>query len=110
MKISEFCKKYNVDRRSVQYWTEIGLLHSEICGRNNYNDYGSKAEEEIKLILIAKAMGGTPLEDYVDMLNHLPNNVWDTLVIPKIKEEMNRVTSSYKQAIQYTLEIRGKGV
>ena len=102
MRIAEFAKKYEVDRRSIDYWTNIGLLHpDDMVGKGRgYRIYGEKAEEEIKRILIARAMGASPLEEYVDMLNHLPKELWRTFVVKQIENEIDRVTKDYKQALK----------
>ena len=107
MKISEFAEKYGVDRRSIDYWTNIGLLHpDETSIEGSYRVYGKKAEEEIKKILIAKAMGGSPLEKYVDLLDHLPANLWERVVVAEIENEIRRVTSSYRLALKWAQEMK----
>ena len=107
MKIAEFADKYGVDRRSIDYWTNIGLLHPDGTSEGNgYRVYGEKAEEEIKKILIAKAMGGSPLEEYVDLLDHLPADLWEKIVVDGIEKEIQRITSSYRLALKWAEEIK----
>ena len=106
MKITDLAGKYGVDRRSIDYWTNIGLLHPDgVSKGNGYRVYGDKAEEEIKKILIAKAMGGSPLEEYVDLLDHLPSNLWERVVIAQIESEIQRVTLSYRLALKWAKEM-----
>ena len=106
MKINEFAEKYGVDRRSIDYWTNIGLLHPDGTSEGNgYRIYGPTAEMEIKKILIAKAMGGSPLEEYVDMLDHLPKQLWNKIVVEGIEKEIQRVTNSYRLAMAWAKEI-----
>lgn len=52
MKIKEFAKKHNVDRRSVEYWTSCGYLHPEVL-ENGYRDFNEQCDEEMEEILIA---------------------------------------------------------
>ena len=107
MKIAEFAEKYGVDRRSIDYWTNIGLLHPDgMSEGNGYRVYGEKAEGEIKKILIAKAMGGNPIEEYVDLLDHLPANLWERVVMAGIENEIQRITSSYRLALKWAEEMK----
>ncbi len=55
MLIKDFCEKYGVTRRNIDYWTNLGLLHPEIH-ENGYRDYGDRAESEIGYIFIASMM------------------------------------------------------
>lgn len=106
MRINEFAKKYGVDKRSIDYWTNLGLLTTEGSEGNYCRVYGSKAEEEIKRILIAKAMGvDSKLKEYVDLLDHLPKELWKMVVIDKIDTEIKRITKNYEQAKKYAKEL-----
>lgn len=55
MLIKEFCEKFGVSRRNIDYWTNLGLLHP-VVNENGYRDYGEQAEAEIGYIFIASMM------------------------------------------------------
>ena len=55
-KIADFCKKYGVNRRSVDYWTNIGILHPKVNSSNHYRDYSVEAEREMKDILTVQVL------------------------------------------------------
>ena len=56
MKIAEFCQKYGVNRRSVDYWTNVGILHPIVNPNNGYRDYAHTAEQEMKDILTVQIL------------------------------------------------------
>ena len=107
MKINEFAEKYGVDKRSIDYWTNLGLLHPDgTSDGNGYRIYGTEAEKEIKKILIVKAMGvDSKLKEYVDLLSYLPKELWKLVVFDTIDNEIQRTTQSYLQAKKFAKEI-----
>lgn len=108
MTINDFAKKYGVDKRSVDYWTSLGLLHPETNAKNRYRLYGDKAEEEIKSILIAVAINGTNLEDTVAFVRGMPKSCWNKFIIPLIKAEMEKQTKFFQNVLKYA-EQMGEG-
>ena len=107
MRINEFAEKYGVDKRQIDYWTNLNLLHPEGTSEGNgYRVYGPTAEEEIKKILIVRAMGvDSKLKEYVDLLDHLPKELWKIVVLDRIDGEIRRVTADYEQAKLYAKKI-----
>lgn len=57
MMIKEFAEKYQVERRTIDYWTNLGLLHPLVLD-NGYRVYGEEAEQEMENILVASMMDG----------------------------------------------------
>ena len=108
MRIGDFCEKYGLDRRSVSYWTDTGVLHPtrEEHGLAHWFDYGAECEEEAKKIVIARAMGQSRVEKYMKLLDNLPSELWDMVVFEKIKEEMENVTKQYRLALEYAKELK----
>ena len=106
MTIKEFAEKYKIDKRSIDYWTNIGLLHPDQNESNGYRQYGENAEEEIKLILIAKAMNIGSIEDTVELVKNTPKIFVDQIVIQRIKIEMEKAVELYKTALQFAEAIK----
>lgn len=106
MRINELSKKYGVDRRAIDYYSNLGLLHYTIEGSNGYRDYNEECEKELQKILIVLAMGVKPIDKYVAMLDYLPKEVWEELVIKKINEEIERVTCSYRKALEFAKDFK----
>lgn len=105
MKINEFAEKYGLDKRQVDYYTNLGLIHPDGKQTNGYREYGPQAEEEAKLILIIDAMEVRPVDAYVKVLTYLPKKEWKSFVIDKIRQNMERVTEHYRKAIQYATDL-----
>ena len=111
MRIGEISKKYGVTRREVDYWTNLGLLHSDDVDEdpvvelsNSYRNYGSKAEEELKKLIILKAMGAKIDEEHVEFLDSVPRDMYDICVIQAIKDERDRVMKQFTMALDFAGE------
>ena len=76
MMMKEFCEKYGVTKRNVDYWTNLGLLHPDIH-ENGYRDYGERAECEIGYIFIASMMNRPgSLKETVDEMCKYDEKKW----------------------------------
>ena len=76
MYIKDFAEKYGFDRHTIDYWTNLGLLHPKVQD-NGYRDYGDRTDEEIRIIIIALLLDRPgPLERTVDILEQLEPYQW----------------------------------
>lgn len=110
MKIGELAEKYNVSAREVDYWTNLGLLHSVDQGvgyPNSYRNYGEASEREIKKILILKAMGLTLNEEHMSFLNAVPKDMIKEIVIDRIERERNKTCMKFDDALDFAGELLG---
>lgn len=55
-KIGELAKKADVSKRTVDYYTQIGLLHVETTSAANYRLYSEQSIEDIRFIELCKEM------------------------------------------------------
>lgn len=55
-KIGELAKEANVSKRTIDYYTQIGLLHVETTSASNYRLYSEKAIEDIRFIEACKEL------------------------------------------------------
>lgn len=108
MWIQEFADKYGVDTRRVDYLTTCGYLHPEDETRGRYRIYGPKAEEEMKRILVLECMGIRMAEakEWLEMFEHVPKTLWETMIFDRIKANMEREISKYKTALHYAEELQ----
>jgi len=102
MLITEFCQKHNVSKRSVDYWTNIGLLHPTVNEQNGYRDYGRIAEEEIKRIKLLKEInnGHVKKSDF-DTLNGYSVKEWEEEIRPRIYQAYREQQDYYKDLLDY---------
>ena len=107
MRISEFSKKYGVDKRTIDYWTNCGFLHPQVNKTNGYREYGPEAEKEIKLLLIAKAMDIGSIEETFESLNYPPmcKSLFKKYVIHRLEEKKRIEMERFNDAIQYAKEL-----
>ena len=106
MLIKEFCEKFGVSRRNIDYWTNIGLLHPDIH-ENGYRDYGEQAEKEIGYIFIASMMNRPePLKDVVDHIREYDEKQWRKC-INDMQKQKSALSEQYD--IAYTIAMRSIG-
>ena len=55
-KIGELAKKSDVSKRTIDYYTQIGLLHVETTSASNYRLYSEQSIEDIRFIELCKEM------------------------------------------------------
>jgi MerR family transcriptional regulator, copper efflux regulator len=55
-KIGELAKKADVSKRTIDYYTQIGLLHVETISAANYRLYSEQSVEDIRFIELCKEM------------------------------------------------------
>jgi len=70
MKIHEFAEKHGLAKRQVDYYTAKKLLNPEVM-ENGYRDYNARCEEEVKSIILAKAMGYKVDRENIDAVQAL---------------------------------------
>ncbi len=103
MMIKEFCEKYGVTRRNVDYWTSLGLLHPETY-ENGYRDYGEQAESEIGCIFIASMMNRPePLKEVVNDIRGYDERQWRKC-INDMQNQMSSYTEKYDIAYRVALK------
>lgn len=108
MRINELAEKYGTDKRTIDYWTNLNLIRSTQL-QNGYRDYGVDAEEDIKKALIIDAMGivGEKRKEYFKLLDYLPVEEWQKVVIDKIEDERSKVSKKFDDALKYTNILMG---
>lgn len=108
MRIGELAEKYGVTTREVDYWTNLGLLHTQRCEYSNeYRNYDDKSEGEIKKILIMKAMGLTLNEEHMTFLNAVPQDMIKEVIIDRIERERNKACMRFNEALDFAGELLG---
>ncbi|MGM0875505.1 MAG: MerR family transcriptional regulator [Bacillota bacterium] len=55
-KIGELAKRANVSKRTIDYYTQIGLLHVETTSASNYRLYSEQSIDDIRFIELCKEM------------------------------------------------------
>ncbi|KKI89984.1 hypothetical protein WQ54_22880 [Bacillus sp. SA1-12] len=55
-KIGELAKKANVSKRTIDYYTQIGLLQVESTSASNYRLYSEQSVEDIRFIEFCKEL------------------------------------------------------
>lgn len=95
--MKDFCEVYGVDKREVDYWTRLGLLHPTVL-ENGYRDYDRNAETELGIILVALMLDYPgSLESKYDMLTNLNEREWNS-ILDKIGNKHNRINKNYQTA------------
>ncbi|MGN0311327.1 MAG: MerR family transcriptional regulator, partial [Lachnospiraceae bacterium] len=71
LKIGEFAKLAGVNKKTLQYYDEIGLLSPEYTAENGYRYYSVMQLDRLSLIFILKDMGVLlkEIKEYLDSEN-----------------------------------------
>ena len=111
MNITKFAEKYGVTKRDIEYWTELGLLHptdgEKMSKNGKWREYNDNNDSEIKKILIAKTIAnGSSLKKYVKLLDALPKELWNIVVIDQINKKIEEATRQYSMVLSYAKELQ----
>ena len=116
MTIGELAEKTGLDRRRIDYLTNLGIiptLDKELIVENSanqsdgYRQYGPEAVRKCELALIALAMNGRPIEKYIQILELLPKSDWDYFVVKRIEENIEEITRCHKMALDIIARDKG---
>jgi DNA-binding transcriptional MerR regulator len=111
MRIKELSEKHGVDKRTIDYWTNKGLLHpiGELNGFNGYRNYQKRDEENVKLILILKLTGRKVTNNNIEQLRAALT--WGGSISKMIRsdvlEERDKVVDRYNKLISFIDGYRG---
>ena len=108
MRIGELSKKYGIERRTIDYWTTLGLIHPETDPKNGFRIYGPKAEEELQRVIIDDIMGWKLNEESIKSVETMPKEGWNEWVMAKIRHEELRVMKKYWAAEAIALRFGGR--
>ncbi len=106
MKIQEFAEKYGMEKRRIDYLTNLGFLHPEVDEHNGYRDYNQVCEEEAKRIIIIEAMGWSVTERTIQKLSVYDEFEVENVVLPLIEAERKRLEERTKKAIAFANEMQ----
>ena len=97
MLINRFAKMFHVNKRSIDYWTSIGLIHPKILD-SGYRDYDEECEQEVQLIFVALALDRPEsLESVVEMLKEMDSHSW-MLIREEIRKKQENSIYMYNVA------------
>lgn len=91
LKIGELAELCDVSKRTVDYYTKIGLLQCERSD-TNYRFYGKDAVEDIKFIEQCKEMQMTLKQIEQRLLVKKSNQVDTVMISNQLKEVMDKMT------------------
>lgn len=98
MRIKEFADKYGVTTREVDYWVLLHLIRCEVSEDNSYRNFGPEAEEDVKQVIIAKAMGLPLNTSNIRKLEDLTDGFWSNMIMDQIVKEETAAMKLYEMA------------
>ena len=107
MRIGELSKKYGIERRTIDYWTTLGLIHPETDPKNGFRIYGPKAEEELQRVIIADIMGWKLNEESIKSVETMPKEGWNEWVMAKIRYEEEEAMKKFRVAEAIAMRLGG---
>lgn len=112
MTIKEFAKKYNLDKRTVDYFTNLGIFHPKGSNSesNSYRDYDERCEKEAKIVVICLAAGmkANDISAWTKVIMYDSNceipSMMKKFFVELITTERAKVTKQYDDALAYIEE------
>lgn len=110
MRIAQLAKKYGIEKRSVDYYTTLGLIPFTVESGSNYRDYGPDAETVVKKILILRDVG-MPEKKIKEALNnpsYFTSAMWNEH-IATLQRKIEETQKHYQEMIQFATDLRDSG-
>ena len=109
MLIAQFAKKYELDKRTIDFYTTEGLLDppEEERGSKKYRIYGKKEEAAIKKIVLLRDLD-IPVKEIKKILkdpSYFTEEKWDE-IIQKLEEKKKREVRYYDERISLAKALR----
>lgn len=109
MLIAQFAKKYELDKRTIDFYTTEGLLEppEEQRGSKKYRIYGKKEEAAIKKIMLLRDLD-IPVKEIKEILkdpSYFTEAKWDE-IIQKLEEKKTREVRYYDERISLAKALR----
>ena len=102
VRINDFCKKHGVNKRSVDYWTNIGILHPEVNPNNGYRDYGARAEDDMQRIKLTRILNnGRVTKEDVEALEYYSSREWRDKVKGQIYNAYRESNDLFSSLMDY---------
>lgn len=112
MTIGEISKKYNVDRRTIDYWTNVGILTptTTLYGKGDKmecRDYGESNEVRLKIALFCKCAGMSTDDTltWVKVIMYdgqmMRNESLKEFFKKMIQEQRDKAVRDYDAALEY---------
>lgn len=108
MRIGELSRKYGIPKRSIDYWTRIGLIHTDTDPKNGIRIYGPEAEEELQRVIIADVMGWPLNPESLKAVQYImPKQGWKEWVLAKIRYEEEKAMKKFRLAEAIAMRLGG---
>lgn len=112
MTIGKFAEKYNLDKRNVDYFTNLGIFHPKGSSSksNSYRDYDERCEKEAKIVVIclAAGMNSTEMSAWLKVIMNDSNckipDMMKKFFIAVVKTERAKAIKQYDDALAYIEE------
>lgn len=110
MRIAQLAKKYGIEKRTVDYYTTLGLIPFTVEPGSNYRDYGPDGETVVKKILILRDVG-MPEKKIKEALNnpsYFTTAMWNEH-IATLQRKIEETQRHYQEMIQFATDLRDSG-
>ncbi len=106
MRIKELVK-YGLDKRTIDYYTNLGMIPFTTEDGSNYRDYGEDAVVAVKKIVILRDVGLSVKEIKEALENHsyFTTAMWNKH-IEQLREEKIKAQQHFDDMIRYAEELR----
>ena len=106
-KFEEYCQPYGLDKRTIDYYSNLGLIPYTTKGAANYREYDDTSIDAVKKIVILRDVG-LPLKSIKEALSnpsYFTTAVWNSH-IKALKEHLAETQKKYEDMIRYAEDLR----
>lgn len=108
MRINELSKKYNVDKRTIEFYSSVAkiLPFTQNKGSNNYRDYDANSEKALRRILILRELGFSidTIKKKLDDPYEFSSDMMKYYYIEELKKKREKELSRIDKIIDYAEE------
>lgn len=110
MRIAQLAKKYGIEKRTVDYYTTLGLIPYTVESGSNYRDYGPDAETVVKKILILRDVGmpEKKIKEALNSSSYFTTAMWNAH-IATLQRKIEETQKHYQEMIQFAMDLRDSG-
>ena len=97
----EYCQPYGLDKRTIDYYSNLGLIPYTTKGAANYREYDDTSIDAVKKIVILRDVG-LPLKSIKEALSnpsYFTTAVWNSH-IKALKEHLAETQKKYEDMIE----------
>ena len=108
MKNYELVAKYEIPKRKLDYWCDLGLIRFETDPNNGYRLFNHEGEEDLQRLIVLDLIKVDKVErdSYLKLFDILPVSALENLFGDRLDEERDRIMRIFDRADDYIAQLK----